>query len=37
MSVEILTRQETIRKHAPNYKVLLHNDDFNSMEHVVQT
>ena len=37
MSVEILTRQETVRKHAPNYKVLLHNDDFNSMEYVVQT
>ncbi len=27
----------TTRKHAPNYKVLLHNDDFNSMEYVVQT
>ncbi len=27
----------TRRKHAPNYKVLLHNDDFNSMEYVVQT
>lgn len=27
----------TSRKHAPNYKVLLHNDDFNSMEYVVQT
>ena len=27
----------TVRKHAPRYKVLLHNDDFNSMEHVVQT
>ncbi len=27
----------TIRKPAPRYKVLLHNDDFNSMEHVVQT
>ena len=23
----------TVRKHAPRYKVLLHNDDFNSMEH----
>lgn len=27
----------TVRKHAPRYKVLLHNDDFNSMEYVVQT
>jgi ATP-dependent Clp protease adaptor protein ClpS len=26
----------TIRKHAPNYKVLLHNDPINSMEHVVK-
>ena len=26
----------TVRKHAPRYKVLLHNDDFNSMEYVVQ-
>jgi len=28
---------ETIRKPAPRYRVLLHNDDFNSMEYVVQT
>ena len=27
----------TVRKPAPRYKVLLHNDDFNSMEHVVQS
>ncbi len=27
----------TISKHAPRYKVLLHNDDFNSMEYVVDT
>ena len=27
----------TIRKPAPRYKVLLHNDDFNSMEYVVET
>ncbi len=27
----------TVRKHAPRYKVLLHNDDFNPMEYVVQT
>ncbi|MGB2924709.1 MAG: ATP-dependent Clp protease adapter ClpS [Limnothrix sp.] len=26
----------TIRKPAPRYRVLLHNDDANSMEHVVQ-
>ena len=27
----------TTRKLAPRYKVLLHNDDFNSMEYVVET
>ncbi|MGK7927449.1 MAG: ATP-dependent Clp protease adapter ClpS [Spirulina sp.] len=27
----------TVRKIAPRYRVLLHNDDFNSMEYVVQT
>ena len=27
----------TVRKHAPRYKVLLHNDDFNPMEYVVET
>lgn len=27
----------TIRKPAPNYRVLLHNDEFNSMEYVVET
>lgn len=27
----------TVRKLAPRYRVLLHNDDFNSMEYVVQT
>ena len=26
-----------MRKPAPRYRVLLHNDDFNSMEYVVQT
>ncbi|MGG6293164.1 ATP-dependent Clp protease adapter ClpS [Leptolyngbya sp. AN02str] len=42
MSVETLEKrstspdQSTIKKPAPRYKVLLHNDDFNSMEHVVQ-
>lgn len=39
MSVEIIEKRETstIRKPAPMYRVLLHNDDFNSMEYVVQT
>lgn len=35
MSVETIERRSTTRKLAPRYKVLLHNDDFNSMEHVV--
>jgi ATP-dependent Clp protease adaptor protein ClpS len=34
MSVEILAKPSTVRKLAPRYKVLLHNDDFNSMEYV---
>ncbi|MDJ0728325.1 MAG: ATP-dependent Clp protease adapter ClpS [Prochloraceae cyanobacterium] len=39
MSVEIIEKRSTstVRKPAPRYKVLLHNDDFNSMEHVVQS
>lgn len=37
MSVETIEKRSTVRKHAPRYKVLLHNDDFNPMEHVVQT
>lgn len=37
MSVETLQKPSTIRKLAPRYRVLLHNDDFNSMEYVVQT
>jgi ATP-dependent Clp protease adaptor protein ClpS len=41
VSTEVLEKRstvsETIRKPAPRYKVLLHNDDFNSMEYVVQT
>ena len=39
MSVEIIEKRSTstIRKPAPRYRVLLHNDDFNSMEYVVQT
>ncbi|MEC4985565.1 MAG: ATP-dependent Clp protease adapter ClpS [Oscillatoria sp. PMC 1068.18] len=44
MSVDILEKPltttkdktNTVRKHAPRYRVLLHNDDFNSMEYVVQ-
>jgi ATP-dependent Clp protease adaptor protein ClpS len=36
VSVETIEKRSTSRKLAPNYKVLLHNDDFNGMEHVVQ-
>ncbi|MGB8698176.1 MAG: ATP-dependent Clp protease adapter ClpS [Thermosynechococcaceae cyanobacterium] len=35
MSVETVTKPSTVRKLAPRYRVLLHNDDFNSMEYVV--
>lgn len=37
MAVETLEKQSTVRKPAPMYRVLLHNDPFNSMEHVVQS
>jgi ATP-dependent Clp protease adaptor protein ClpS len=39
VSTEILEKRstETVRKPAPRYRVLLHNDEFNSMEYVVQT
>ncbi|NEO27468.1 MAG: ATP-dependent Clp protease adapter ClpS [Kamptonema sp. SIO4C4] len=43
MSTDVLEKpsvsqkSETVRKPAPRYRVLLHNDDFNSMEYVVQT
>ena len=39
MSVGIIEKPSTstVRKHAPRCRVLLHNDDFNSMEYVVQT
>jgi len=37
VAVETLQKPSTIRKLAPRYRVLLHNDDFNSMEYVVQT
>ncbi|MEM1370303.1 MAG: ATP-dependent Clp protease adapter ClpS [Cyanobacteria bacterium P01_H01_bin.15] len=38
MAVEVLSKSDTktIRKPAPRYRVLLHNDDFNPMEYVVQ-
>jgi len=36
VSVQTVEKPITIRKLAPRYRVLLHNDDFNSMEHVVQ-
>ncbi|NJK61145.1 MAG: ATP-dependent Clp protease adapter ClpS [Oscillatoriales cyanobacterium SM2_1_8] len=37
MSTQIVDRPSvaTTRKLAPRYRVLLHNDDFNPMEHVV--
>lgn len=37
MSVETIQKSSTVRKLAPRYRVLLHNDDFNPMEYVVQT
>jgi ATP-dependent Clp protease adaptor protein ClpS len=37
MSTETIERTSTVRKIAPRYRVLLHNDDSNSMEHVVET
>jgi ATP-dependent Clp protease adaptor protein ClpS len=36
VSVQTLEKTSTVRKIAPRYRVLLHNDDFNSMEYVVQ-
>ncbi|PSP19067.1 MAG: ATP-dependent Clp protease adapter ClpS [Cyanobacteria bacterium QS_8_64_29] len=34
--VQTVEKNETSRQLAPRYRVLLHNDDVNSMEHVVQ-
>ncbi len=36
MSLETLEKRSTSNKLAPRYRVLLHNDDYNSMEYVVQ-
>jgi ATP-dependent Clp protease adaptor protein ClpS len=36
VAVETIQKPSTVRKLAPRYRVLLHNDDFNSMEYVVQ-
>jgi len=38
VSVETIEQRSisTLRKPAPRYRVLLHNDDFNSMEYVVE-
>jgi ATP-dependent Clp protease adaptor protein ClpS len=36
VSVETIEKRSTSRQLAPKYRVLLHNDDFNSMEYVTQ-
>lgn len=37
MSTQTIERTSTVRKIAPRYRVLLHNDDFNAMEYVVMS
>jgi ATP-dependent Clp protease adaptor protein ClpS len=39
VSTEVIEKRssEVVRKPAPRYRVLLHNDEFNTMEYVVQT
>jgi Uncharacterized conserved protein len=37
MSTQTIERPSVSAKIAPRYRVLLHNDDFNSMEYVVQS
>lgn len=36
LGTSTIEKTSTVRKLAPRYKVLLHNDDFNSMEFVVE-
>lgn len=36
MNTETIEKPSTARKLVPNYRVLLHNDTFNAMEHVVE-
>lgn len=36
-AIQTVEKNQTVRKPAPRYRVLLHNDDFNGMEYVVQT